>query len=130
MKNTIKWKTYTKFKLRCIGIGTKQWWSLVKDKQGLLTRERIPSFKKEDGSYLRTSEDKSELLAAMSSNSMTTQDHVQCSLFLTHLYTHWLEDIIITEASIQRLLKASNTRKAVGPDNISLHLLKKVVLKS
>ena len=79
MKNTVKWaiskwESDIKKKLRGNEVGSKQWWSLIKEKQGIQTQERIPVLERPDGSLATSSKEKAELLTGLFSAKMTVQE--------------------------------------------------------
>lgn len=130
MKNTVKWavskwESDIKCKLRGNEVGSKQWWSLIKEKQGTLTQERIPVLERTDRSLATRSQEKAELLAGLFSAKMTTQEPNRLPPALPHLCSDRLQHINITEGRVYKLLKSVNTKKATGPDNISPHILKR-----
>lgn len=129
MKNTVKWamlkfESDIKRKLRGNEVGTKQWWSLVKEKQGISKQERIPVLNKPDGTLATRSQEKAELLAIMFSNKMTITEPERHPPALPQLCASRLENINVSEEQVLKYLKLVNTKKAIGPDDISPHILK------
>lgn len=120
-----KWESDVKRKLRGNEVGSKQWWSLIKEKQGTLTQERIPILKRADGSLATNSQEKAELLADLFSAKMTIGEPNRPPPALPRLCSDRLQHIDITEGRVYKLLKSINTKKAIGPDNTSPHVLKR-----
>ncbi|KAG0720260.1 hypothetical protein GWK47_006869 [Chionoecetes opilio] len=58
------WKANLRGKLRGGQVGTKRWWSLVKEQQGESKGNNIPSLLREDGSVAHTAQDKANFLAS------------------------------------------------------------------
>ena len=130
MKRTSKWAIATwkrdlKAKLSGNSIGSKEWWTLVKEQQGLITHSRIPVLNKADGTLARTSQEKAEVFAAQFSGKMSVPDPNRPTPNLDPRCMDRLDSIDINEDEVRRLLKKVNTKKATGPDEISPHLLKK-----
>ena len=130
MKRTSKWAIATwkrdlRSKLSGNSIGSKEWWTLVKEQQGHITHSRIPALNKADGTLARTSQEKAEVFAHQFSQKMTVPDPNRATPSLSRQSTERLENIDINEDEVRRLLKAVNTKKATGPDEISPHVLKK-----
>ena len=130
MKRTSKWAIETwkrdlRAKLSGNSIGSKEWWTLVKEQQGHVSHTRIPVLNKTDGTLARSSREKAEVFAEQFSNKMTVPDPNRATPNLDPQCTDQLDNIEISEEEIKRLLKAVNTKKSTGPDEISPHLLKK-----
>ena len=130
MKRTSKWAIATwkrdlRSKLSGNSIGSKEWWTLVKEQQGHITHSRIPVLNKTDGTLARTSQEKAEVFAEQFSSKKTVTDPNRPTPNLGLRCADHLDSIYINEEEIRRLLKGVNTKKATGPDEISPHLLKK-----
>ena len=121
---TVKWKVTLKNKLRGNAIGSKQWWSLVKDQQGNTKQNRIPVLKKPDGTKATCGQEKAELLASHFSNKMKIDEPNRPLPVLLQRCTSSIDNIDINMERICRLLKSTNTKKATGPDDVSPHFLK------
>ena len=61
-------------KLSSNQLDPKQWWSLVKEQQGVTSHERIPALTKPCGNLAITSQEKADLLAQVFSSKMTTPE--------------------------------------------------------
>ena len=130
MKRTSRWAIETwkrdlRAKLSGNSIGSKEWWTLVKEQQGHVAHTRIPVLNKADGTLARSSQEKAEVFAEQFSSKMTVPDPHRATPNIDPLCRDQLDDIDINEEEIKRLLKAVNTKKATGPDEIGPHLLKK-----
>ena len=119
-----KWEKTLRRKLASNHTNPKLWWSLVKQNQGTITQERIPPLKTATGNLAVANQAKAELLAAHFSGKMTTEEPDRQPPQLTRLCDHTLDHLMISEDTVVKLLRSTNTRKAPGPDNISPFLLK------
>ena len=119
-----RWEANLRRKLSNNQSDPKQWWSLVKQRQGTATQERIPPLKKTDGGLAVTNQDKADLLAAHFSSKMTTEEPDRQTPHLIPLCDQVLERLVVDEGTVSRLLRTINTRKAPGPDGVSPYLLK------
>ena len=61
-------------KLSGLGVGSKTWWTLVREKQGLNCQEAIPPLSRPDGTFATSSREKAELLAEYFAAKMTVED--------------------------------------------------------
>ncbi|KAG0711327.1 hypothetical protein GWK47_020815 [Chionoecetes opilio] len=69
-----RWENYVRRKLASNQVDPKQWWSLVKERQGTVTQERIPPLITPAGDWVVKNQEKADLLATHFSRKMTTQD--------------------------------------------------------
>ena len=119
-----RWEHNTKRKLSSNHLSPKQWWSLVKERQGVASHDRIPALNKPDGGLALSSLEKADLLAQTFSQKMRTPDPDRQLPALPRPVASSLEEVLITEDAVRRHLKEVNTKKAPGPDGVSPHLLK------
>ena len=119
-----RWEDDTKTKLRGNQIGTKQWWSLIKEKQGLMRDDTIPPLTKDDGSSATSALEKAELLADMFSRKMKVEEPDRMPPHLPQLTNDSLSNIIVRENQVRTILRGLNVKKALGPDKVSPHFLK------
>ena len=119
-----RWEADLRGKLSSNQTDPKQWWSLVKQKQGTVMQERIPPLRTTDGGLLVTNQDKAELLAAHFSSKMTTEEPDRRLPHLTRLCDRALDNLVIDVDAVERHLRSVHTKKAPGPDGVSPHLLK------
>ncbi|KAK8395471.1 hypothetical protein O3P69_006263 [Scylla paramamosain] len=109
-----KWDTSLRRKLAVNQMDRRQWWFLVKQRQGMVTQERIPLFKTATGNLVVANQDKAELLAA-------------------HFSSRGARPAAPTPHPSKRPdpgsrhLSSVNTRKSPGSDNVSPFLLKHCV---
>ena len=119
-----KWEINLRSKLASNQTDPKQWWSLVKQRQGTVTQERIPPLKTAAGNLVVANQDKAELLATHFSSKMTTEEPNRQPPHLPRLCDQMLDLLTVNEDAVARHLRGVSTRKAPGPDNISPFLLK------
>lgn len=114
-----------KTKLSGQSVGSKEWWSGVKQQQGLSADNAIPPLVRPDGSVAMRDKDKAELLAAHFSSKMSVPDPLRAPPKLPSLTRASLESLTVTTEEVKNLLLQIDPKKALGPDNISPHLLKR-----
>ncbi|KAG7162930.1 RNA-directed DNA polymerase from transposon X-element-like 3 [Homarus americanus] len=68
-----RWEADMHRKLTGAGVGSKMWWVLVKEKQGIGQHESILPLTKPNGTLATSSRDKAELLGGLFSPKMTVQ---------------------------------------------------------
>ncbi|XP_045112274.1 uncharacterized protein LOC123505177 [Portunus trituberculatus] len=119
-----RWELSLRRKLASNQTDPKQWWSLVKQRQGTVTQERIPPLKTASGNLAVANQDKAELLAAHFSGKMTTEEPDSQPPQLTRLCDVTLDHLQLSEAAVTKLLRSTDTRKAPGPDDVSPFLMK------
>lgn len=114
-----------KTKLSGQSVGSKEWWSGVKQQLGLSADNAIPPLVRPDGSVAMRDKDKAELLAAHFSSKMSVPDPLRAPPKLPSLTRASLESLTVTTEEVKNLLLQIDPKKALGPDNISPHLLKR-----
>nr|XP_045603079.1 uncharacterized protein LOC123761179 [Procambarus clarkii] len=57
-----RWESETRRKLASGRVGSKVWWSLVKDRQGYSSEDTIPPLNREDGTVATSNQEKADLL--------------------------------------------------------------------
>ena len=119
-----RWHDDLKGKLTDRSMGTKQWWSSIKQQQGLKSDDAIPPLNKSDGTVATSNVEKAELLATHFSRKMTVPDPLRHPPVLHKRTCLRLTDMDITNKQVKQLLLSSDINKASGPDNISPHTLK------
>lgn len=97
-------------------IGSKGWWSLVKQQQGLTSHDCIPLLHKPDG------KDKDELLASFFSLKMRVCEPDRTPPQLPSLANQRLNSLVIS-AEVKHL--KTDVNKAFGLNNLSPHIRKK-----
>lgn len=130
MKNTQEWaleqwKNSLKGKLRGGHVGSKRWWSLVKEQQGKSRCTTIPPLLRQDGSVAHSTLDKANLLAQHFSEKMQVSDLERLPPAIPQVVKKNIEAVTTSEAEVKALLEGLDDSKAVGPDNISPRLLRR-----
>lgn len=120
-----RWEADIRRKLSRNQVDPKQWWSLVKQRQGTVTQDRIPPLSTADGGLVATNQAKAELLAAHFSGKMSTEEPDLQPPNLARLCHADLDALEVSEAAVLRHLRSVQTRKAPGQDGISPFLLKR-----
>ncbi|KAK4305367.1 hypothetical protein Pmani_022729 [Petrolisthes manimaculis] len=69
-----RWENDLRSKLCGPGVGSKTWWSLIKEIQGTSHRETIPPLTRLDGTTATSSKEKADLLADIFSTEMTVAE--------------------------------------------------------
>ncbi len=129
LNNTIawakrRWQADVKKKLREGRMGTKQWWSTVKEQQGLANDDLIPPLTLSDGTVSFKRKDKAEALAQHFSSKMKVpQPHKETPQLIRRTEAS-LNTIYTDVKKVKALLSSLDTTKAVGPDGISPLLLR------
>jgi len=120
-----QWEKDTKNKLKTGQVGSKQWWTLVKEKQGETREGTIPPITTQDGTMALTSQQKAEVLAQHFAQKMTVVEPDKPAPMQPVMTQEKLTKMKTTKAEVERILKDLNESKAVGPDEISPRLLKR-----
>ncbi|XP_050721117.1 uncharacterized protein LOC127000986 [Eriocheir sinensis] len=118
-----RWQDDLKSRLSGRSVGSKAWWTALKDQQGLAPEDQIPPLDRADGSVATRSNDKAEVLAAYFSGKMTVPDPERHPPAMAQLNTASLQFITITTEDVKQQLLKVDTKKALGPDGISPHIL-------
>jgi len=129
MRNTQEWalehwKECLRGKLRGGQVGTKRWWSLVKEQQGESRESTIPSLLREDGGVAHSALDKANLLATHFARKMCIPDPERTPPTLPDIVRVKLVLVKTSESEVKGILLKVDENKAVGPDNISPRLLR------
>ena len=119
------WKEKTRNKLQDGSIGSKQWWSLVKSKQGEKPETAIPPLVSTEGQIFLTSASKAEQLGAFFSNKMTVDDPDRPPPSIPRVTGNRCSEVFIDKAMVESKLSKLDTNKATGPDGVSPLFLKK-----
>ena len=102
----------------------KEWWRSIKQQQGFFPDDSIPLLSTTDGSVVIHDRDKAQLLAAHFS-TMSVADPERAPPAVPTLTKATLGNITITKEEVLQQLKRVDPKKALGPDNISLHIMKR-----
>ena len=119
-----RWENDLRTKLSGPGVGSKTWWTLVKERQGTSHQESIPPLTKQDGTTATSSREKAELLADLFSAKMTVPDPTRPPPRLTQECDQLLTTVEVTQERVERLLREVDIRKATGPDDVSPQVLR------
>ena len=119
-----RWQVDLKTKLTGRSVGSKSWWSSVKQQQGFTPDDCIPPLDKPDGTVATSSKDKAELLASYFSGKMTVPDPDQAPPDLPPRTNSRLRTFTTTTAEVKQHLLLVDVKKALGPDGISPYTLK------
>ncbi|XP_045105136.1 uncharacterized protein LOC123500494 [Portunus trituberculatus] len=119
-----RWQEDLKTKLSGRSVGSKTWWTTLKQQQGLTSDDDVPPLHKSDGTVATKNKDKAEVLASFFSNKMSVPDPERPPPFVPALTNAKLSTITITIEEVRQRLSQVDTNKALGPDNISPHILK------
>ena len=119
------WEEVMRQKLTGPNVGSKTWWALVKERQGLLHQDTVPPLTKPDGSTATSSEDKATLLANLFADKMQVEDPSRPPPPLPRETDHTITSVVVSAGEVEKVLKDIDDRKATGPDNISPRVLKK-----
>ena len=124
-----RWRDEIKTKLSNQSVSSKDWWSGVKHEQGLVGDNTIPPLTTPDGSVVVRDKDKAEILAAHFSTKMSVPDPSLPPPDVPSLTKASLECFTVTEEEVKHHLLQTDPNKALGPDNISPHMLKKCAVQ-
>ncbi|XP_045117635.1 uncharacterized protein LOC123508165 [Portunus trituberculatus] len=122
-----QWRANLKNKLRGGQVGCKQWWSLVKDKQGESRGTSVPALHQADGSFAHSASDKADLLAKHFAEKMCIPDPERPSPLLPQIVKETLVKVITSEVEVRAILESLDENKAVGPQDISPRVLRQPV---
>ena len=120
-----KWVEGQKRKLKGGNVGSKQWWDLVKDSQGVAKDSSIPPLVDSSGETVYSSRDKVELLAKHFSQKMTVPQPSRPPPSLPVVAGVKLTSLSTTVSEVRAALAALEETKAVGPDEVSPRLLRR-----
>ena len=119
-----QWVTSLKRKLRGGQVGSKRWWSLVKEQEGVARETTIPPLHRGDGSVAQSARDKADLLASHFTGKMCIPDPERPPPTLPNIVKDKLSHVTASVAEVKAALQKLEEEKAVGPDNLSPRLLR------
>lgn len=119
------WKEDLKSKLTGQSVGSKTWWSSIKQHQGLAPDDCIPPLTRPDGTVATRDKEKAQLLATHFSAKMTVPDPKRKLPSIPVQTKATLGKLTITTQEVRKQLIKVDSNKALGLDNISPHLLKR-----
>ena len=119
-----RWEDDLRSKLRGPGVGSKTWWTLVKERQGTSFQDSIPPLTKPDGSTANSSREKAELLADLFATKMAVSDPLRPPPQLNLECNDPVTMVEVTTEHVEHLLREIDVKKATGPDDVSPQVLK------
>ncbi|KAK4317340.1 hypothetical protein Pmani_011604 [Petrolisthes manimaculis] len=119
-----RWENDLRSKLCGPGVGSKTWWSLIKERQGNSHHETIPPLTRLDGTTATSSKEKADLLADHFSTKMTVADPNRPPPHLAQECDQEITTVEVTQERVEHLLRAVDVRKASGPDDVSPQVLR------
>ena len=120
-----RWRDTLRHKLSGQNVGSKEWWSSVKQQQGFVSDDTIPPLTAPDGGLAMRNRDKAQLLAAHFSKKMQVPEPERVPPLIPARTRATLDCLHIHQTEVEKLLLQVDTKKALGPDNISPHLLRR-----
>ncbi|XP_045137177.1 uncharacterized protein LOC123519737 [Portunus trituberculatus] len=118
------WEQDLRRKLTGPGVGDKTWWTLVKERQGVMRQESVPPLTRQDGTTASSSDDKAALLAKLFAEKMQVECPTRPPPVLPRETAHTITSIPITTELVEKALGQLDAGKATGPDGISPRVLK------
>ena len=112
-------ENYLPSKLCGPGVGSKTWWSLVKERQDTSHQETIPPLTWQDGTTATSSKEKADLLADIFFAKMTVADPNRPPPQLGQECDQVITMVEVTQERVKHLLRAVDVRKVSGPDDVS-----------
>lgn len=119
-----RWREDLKSKLSGQSVGSKTWWSSIKQHQGLVNDDCIPPLTRPDGTVATRDRDKAQVLAAHFSSKMTVPDPERVPPIVPEQTKATLGKLTFTAEDVRKQLLRVNPKKALGLDDISPRLLK------
>jgi len=120
-----RWQEDLKAKLSGRSVGSKTWWTTLKQHQGLAPDDDVPPLQKPDGTVATKNKDKAEILASFFSKKMSVPDPERPTPYVPALTNASTSIFTITTKEVRQRMSQVATNKALGPDNISPHILKR-----
>ena len=120
-----QWQADIKRKLCNGNVSSKQWWGIIRDKQGTKQDSSIPPISKPNGDVALSSTDKATCFAKFFSDKMKVEDPYRTPPLLPCITGGRVTSVSITQEMVLKELVGLNHQKASGPDKISPLLLKK-----
>ena len=118
------WKDHLKQKLTGQSVGNKGWWSSIKQRQCFSLYDSIPP--NVNTWWLLSHKDQSKAQLLPAHFIKVTVAHPECAAPAVPTLTKAaLGNITITKEGVLQQLKQVGPKKAMGPDNISPHVLKR-----
>ena len=119
-----QWKDDVKKKVSEGSVGSKLWWNLIKNKQGINHDSVIPPLILEDGQCLLTSQSKADAFGEFYAQKMQVDDPDRPPPTIPSITKNKIEGLELNSALVLRQLRQLNPQKATGPDGIGPLILK------
>ena len=98
----LRWQEELRSKLSERSVGTKSWWNVLKEHQGLASEDHLPPLNKSDGTVATSSSEKAEVLADHFSGKMSLPDPMRPTPATTLLTTDTLDTIIVSAEEVKK----------------------------
>ena len=118
------WEAFLCTKLSGPGVGSKTWWTLIKEKQVLNCQETILPLSRPDRTCVTSSREKAELLAEYFAAKIAIKDPRRPPPHLEQEAPQMVTAVERMREKVVCLLRGVNNRKATGPDNVNPRTLK------
>ena len=119
------WQEDLKRKLSGRTVGSKGWWQLIKQQQGFIDDDTIPPLFGPNGDVAISGEEKANLLASHFAAKMQVPEPTLKPPNVPLKTNKKLSRCLTNKTQVEKFLRGIDVKKAVGPDNISPHILKK-----
>ncbi|XP_045105093.1 uncharacterized protein LOC123500440 [Portunus trituberculatus] len=96
------WEQDLRRKLTGPGVGDKTWWTLVKERQGVMRQESVPPLTRQDGTTASSSDDKAALLAKLFAEKMQVECPTRPPPVLPRETAHTITSIPITTELVEK----------------------------
>ena len=104
---------------------SKGWWQLIKQQQGFNDDDIIPPLFGPNGNVAISGEEKANLLASHFAAKMQTPEPNRKPPTIPKKTNKKLTLCLTNKSQVEKFLRNIDVKKAIGPDNISPHILKK-----
>ena len=120
-----RWQEDLKRKLSGRTVGSKGWWQLIKQQQGFNDDDMIPPLFGPNGNVAVSGEEKANLLASHFAAKMQVPEPNRNPPTVPKKTNKKLSLCLTNKSQVENFLKNMDVKKAIGPDTISPHILKK-----
>ncbi|XP_045137187.1 uncharacterized protein LOC123519749 [Portunus trituberculatus] len=111
---TGRWRENLKGKLKGGQVGTKRWWSIVKEQKGDERVTTIPSLSRGDGSMAHTAQDKANVLAKHFAGKMCIPNLEKAPPTLPEIVQDKIVTVKTNEIEVRKVLLNLNGKKGCG----------------
>ena len=122
---TQQWKDDTKLKFQDGRLGSKKWWSMVKNKQGTGRDTIIPPITTPGGELLLTSSSKADKFAEFFSGKMKVDEPNRPPPTMPCVTSNRCDWVKMDAAMVKSVLLSLDTQMAIGQDLVSPLVLKR-----